>query len=76
MKKESKKEGVVEWFDNQRGYGFISVNDGQKKVEYFVHFSNILMDEGYKTLKPGQEVFFSTQSTPKGIQAVEVEPLD
>ena len=63
--------GVVKWFNNERGYGFIL--DGEKvDTEYFVHFSSISM-EGYKTLKTGQAVTFELKETDKGVQAVEVE---
>lgn len=63
--------GVVKWFNNERGYGFI-LNGNDDSVEYFVHFSSISMD-GYKTLKTGQPVTFELKETEKGIQAVSVE---
>lgn len=63
-------EGVVKWFNNERGYGFIHKEEDES-VEYFVHFSSIGMD-GYKTLKTGQAVEFELKETDKGIQAVEV----
>ena len=66
--------GVVKWFNNERGYGFIlegaEIDDSQ--TEYFVHFSSINMD-GYKTLKTGQPVTFELKETDKGTQAVNVE---
>jgi len=67
-------EGVVKWFNNERGYGFINKEEDDT-VEYFVHFSSIDMD-GYKTLKTGQAVAFELKETDKGIQAVDVVPID
>lgn len=66
-----KHTGVVKWFNNERGYGFI-LDGGNDSVEYFVHFSSVNM-EGYKTLKTGQPVTFDLKETEKGIQAVNVE---
>lgn len=64
-------EGVVKWFNNERGYGFINKEEDDTE-EYFVHFSSIDM-EGYKTLKTSQPVEFELKETDKGIQAVEVK---
>ncbi len=66
--------GVVKWFNNERGYGFILDGsiDEEDATEYFVHFSSVSM-EGYKTLKTGQPVTFELKETEKGIQAVSVE---
>jgi len=63
-------KGVVKWFSNERGYGFV-LEDGDESGEYFVHFSSIVMD-GYKTLKAGQKVGFELKDTDKGTQAVNV----
>ncbi len=60
--------GTVKWFSAQR-YGFIGRNDDEDDV--FVHFSAIQM-EGYKRLKEGQEVEFSVEDGPKGLQAANV----
>lgn len=57
--------------NSERGYGFV-VDPNNEEVEYFVHFSNIVM-EGYKALKTGQDVIFELKDTEKGIQAVNVE---
>lgn len=67
-------EGEVKWFSNGRGYGFITPDDAPE-TEHFVHFSSILID-GFKTLKPNQRVKFQLKETAKGIQAVEVQPVD
>lgn len=61
--------GTVKWFSAPKGYGFIGRNDGEEDV--FVHFSAIQM-EGYKRLKEGQEVEFSIEDGPKGLQAANV----
>lgn len=55
--------GTVKWFNAEKGYGFISNNDGSGDV--FVHFSAI-QGEGYKTLVEGQQVTFDTEEDPKG----------
>jgi CspA family cold shock protein len=61
--------GTVKWFSAPKGYGFIGRGDGEDDV--FVHFSAIQM-EGYKRLKEGQEVEFSIEDGPKGLQAANV----
>jgi cold shock protein len=65
-------DGVVKWFNAERGYGFV-LRDGDGDNEYFVHYSYIQMD-GYKTLRPGQRVTFTLVETDKGVQAQEVMP--
>ena len=61
--------GTVKWFNESKGYGFISQDDGGKDV--FVHFSAIQGD-GFRTLKEGQPVSFDVESGPKGPQASNV----
>ncbi|KPJ69363.1 MAG: cold-shock protein [Syntrophobacter sp. DG_60] len=63
-----KFKGVVKWFNESKGYGFIQREDGS---DVFVHFSGI-EGEGYKKLEEGQEVEFEIIETPKGIQATKV----
>ena len=58
--------GIVKWFNNAKGYGFVTPDDGEQDV--FVHFSAIEM-EGYRTLKEGQRVEFDVSNGPKGLQA-------
>ena len=60
--------GTVKWFNNQKGYGFISDEQGN---DVFVHFSGLNM-EGYKTLNEGEEVEFAVVDGAKGPQAANV----
>ena len=63
--------GTVKWFNARKGYGFIGRDNGE---DVFVHFSAIQMD-GYRRLDQGQDVEFSIEEGPKGIQAAEVVPV-
>ena len=63
--------GNVKWFDNSKGYGFISSENGR---DVFVHHSAI-QGEGYKSLDEGQSVQFEVTKGPKGDQAVNVVKL-
>ena len=63
--------GTVKWFNNQKGYGFISDAEGN---DVFVHYTGLNM-EGYKTLEEGQEVKFDVTEGTKGPQAVNVTKL-
>lgn len=62
------KTGVVKWFNDGKGYGFIQDEKGK---EHFVHYSSINI-QGFKTLKEGQKVYFEAEDGPKGPCAKEV----
>ena len=64
--------GKVKWFNNAKGYGFI-LADGRDE-DLFAHYSAIQMD-GYKTLKAGQPVSFEILQGPKGLHAVNIQPV-
>jgi CspA family cold shock protein len=68
VKKLSKEQGVVKWFNASKGYGFIQRQSGE---DVFVHFSAIKMD-GYTSLNEGQMVEFEVRQGPKGYQAENV----
>ena len=63
--------GTVKWFNESKGYGFISPADGSDDV--FVHFREIVGD-GFKTLVEGQAVSYEVENGPKGLQASQVSP--
>ena len=63
--------GTVKWFNNEKGYGFISQSDG---ADVFVHYSAIEI-AGYKSLEEGQSVEFEVQQGTKGLQAASVRPV-
>jgi len=64
-------QGTVKWFNDQKGFGFISAEDGK---DYFVHFSGIVGD-GHKSLAEGVKVQFEIESTDKGPRAIEVSVI-
>jgi len=64
-------QGIVRWFNNSKGYGFIGRDDGP---DVFVHYTAIV-GEGYKTLNEGDKVEFEIVQGPKGPQASNVVKL-
>ncbi|MFP4130577.1 MAG: cold-shock protein [Thiohalospira sp.] len=64
--------GIVKWFNNAKGYGFIRPEQGGEDI--FAHFSAIDM-EGFRTLRRGQPVAFEVREGPKGLQAQWIQPL-
>ena len=63
------KTGTVKWFNNQKGYGFITPTEGGKDL--FVHMSGIMM-EGYKTLSEDQKVSYQVETSDRGPVATNV----
>ena len=59
-------KGTIKWFSDQKGYGFITPEDGKKDV--FVHYS-VIQGDGFKTLREGDTVEFEVTEGPKGEQA-------
>lgn len=62
------QKGTVKWFNSQKGFGFISDEQGN---DIFVHYSGLAM-EGFKTLEDGQSVTFEVTNGQRGLQAVNV----
>jgi CspA family cold shock protein len=63
--------GTVKWFNESKGFGFITPDDGGKDI--FVHFSAI-QGEGFRTLSEGQAVSYEIENGPKGPHATQVKP--
>ena len=66
-----KEQGTVKWFNNEKGYGFISRNSGS---DVFVHHTAIL-GSGFKSLNEGDSIEFEVAQGPKGLQAQNVVKL-
>ncbi|MEX1034172.1 MAG: cold shock domain-containing protein [Cellvibrionaceae bacterium] len=64
-----RSKGTVKWFNNARGYGFIT--SGEHNDDIFVHYRNI-RGEGFRSLSEGQQVEFAMQEGEKGLQAEDV----
>ena len=67
-----RKNGTVKWFNNAKGFGFITRQESDDDV--FVHFRSI-QGEGFRTLNEGQEVEFTLVEGPKGLQAENVSKI-
>lgn len=65
------QQGTVKWFNDAKGFGFITPSDGSEDV--FVHYSTVQGD-GFKSLAEGQKVEFEATRGPKGMQATKVLP--
>lgn len=64
--------GTVKWFNDAKGFGFISPDDGGEDL--FAHFSEV-QGGGFKSLQEGQKVSFEVKQGPKGKQAGSIKPL-
>lgn len=65
--------GIVKWFNESKGFGFISPSEGGDDL--FAHFSAI-QSKGFKTLAEGQRVIFDVTTGPKGLQATNIRAAD
>jgi cold shock protein len=65
-------QGIIKWFDNKKGFGFIAQDQGGQDV--FVHFS-VVQGEGFKTLDEGDRVEFEVTQSDKGLKASTVTKL-
>ncbi|MCB0261821.1 MAG: cold-shock protein [Calditrichaeota bacterium] len=64
--------GVVKWFNDSKGYGFISTEDGE---DVFVHYASIRENGGFRSLSEGQRVEFTKTKDQKGVKAQDVVTL-
>lgn len=64
--------GTVKWFSDEKGFGFVTPDDGS--VDLFAHFSAINMN-GFKSLKQGQKVSFEVAHGPRGMQASNIQAI-
>ena len=67
------RRGVVKWFNEIKGYGYI---EGENGEEVFVHFSNIVQKKGFKTLEPGAVVEYEAVLGEKGPKAIYVKKVN
>lgn len=68
-----KTTGVVKWFNSQKGYGFISLDDGSGDV--FAHYRNIV-GTGHRNLEEGEKVEFAVEESDKGLLAVDITVIE
>jgi CspA family cold shock protein len=71
LRKNNVATGSVKWFNESKGFGFITPDEGGEDV--FVHFSGIAA-QGFRTLGEGQKVSYEVERGAKGLQAVQVNP--
>ena len=69
----STQTGTVKWFDDGKGFGFITPEDGSKDL--FAHFSEIRNEGGFRSLKENQRVEFEVKQGQKGLQAANIKVL-
>ena len=67
------EKGIVKFFDNKKGYGFIK---SAEDIDYFVHFTSIISDDDYKKLDEGDRVIFDGEEGPRGPSAINVKKME
>ena len=67
-------QGTVKWFNAEKGFGFITPEDGSKDL--FAHFSEIRNNGGFRSLQEGQRVTYDVTQGPKGAQASNITPAE
>jgi cold shock protein len=72
IKETDMSTGTVKWFNDAKGFGFITPDDGSKDL--FVHFSSI-QASGFKTLKESDKVQYEVEQSPKGPRAANIKPV-
>lgn len=70
------QRGTVKWFNEKKGFGFITPEGTPPAKDIFVHFSGIVQASGFRTLLEGEPVEFDVEDTQKGPGAVNVKRLD
>jgi CspA family cold shock protein len=70
---QARQTGVVKWFDDGKGYGFIAPDNGGKDL--FAHFKEISASGGFRSLQEGQKVEFEVKQGMKGPQASNIKPV-
>jgi len=73
MSSSDTQSGIVKWFDDGKGYGFITPDQGGKDL--FAHFSEIRSEGGFRSLKENQKVEFEVKQGQKGPQAANIRPV-
>ena len=73
MTTNTTQTGTVKWFDDGKGFGFITPESGGKDL--FAHFSEIKTGDGFKSLRENQRVEFEVKQGPKGLQAANIKAL-
>lgn len=69
----SSTTGIIKWFNNEKGYGFISCNNGE---DVFVHHSQVKEKNHNKDLREGESVSFSIENGEKGPMAINVQKIE